>query len=43
MKNYLLFGLLILSGCASNSGVVLIGPDTFMVSRQAATGGPGRP
>ena len=38
MKKYLLFGLLILSGCASNSGVVLIGPDTFMVSRQAATG-----
>lgn len=29
----------LLSGaCASNSGVVPIGPDTFMVSRQAATG-----
>lgn len=27
-----------LIGCASNSGVVSIGPDTFMVSRQAATG-----
>jgi hypothetical protein len=27
-----------LVGCASNSGVVPIGPDTFMVSRQAATG-----
>jgi hypothetical protein len=27
-----------LSGCASNSGVVPIGKDTFMVSRQAATG-----
>mgnify|MGYP003659175510 CR=1 FL=1 len=26
------------SGCASNSGVVAIGEDTFMVSRQAATG-----
>lgn len=30
--------LLILAGCASNSGVVPIGPDTFMISRQAATG-----
>lgn len=27
-----------LSGCAANSGVAPIGPDTFMVSRQAATG-----
>jgi PEGA domain-containing protein len=27
-----------LARCASNSGVVPIGPDTFMVSRQAATG-----
>lgn len=27
-----------LFGCALNSGVVPIGPDTFMVSRQAATG-----
>ena len=26
------------AGCASNSGVVSIGPDTYMVSRQAATG-----
>jgi len=38
MKKYLLVSLLALSGCASNSGVVSIGPDTFMVSRQAATG-----
>lgn len=29
---------LLLSACASNSGVVPIGRDTFMVSRQAATG-----
>ena len=29
---------LILAGCAANSGVVPIGPDTFMVSRQAASG-----
>ncbi len=27
-----------LAGCASNSGVRPVGPDTFMVSRQAATG-----
>jgi hypothetical protein len=27
-----------LSGCATNSGVVPMGPDTFMVSRQAASG-----
>jgi hypothetical protein len=33
-----LFTPLILFGCASNSGVVPIGPETFMVSRQAATG-----
>lgn len=29
---------ILLAGCASNSGVIPIGPDTFMVSRQAATG-----
>ena len=29
---------LLLIGCASNSGVVPMGPDTYMVSRQAATG-----
>ncbi|WP_208636834.1 hypothetical protein [Caballeronia ptereochthonis] len=29
---------LALQGCASNSGVVAIGQDTYMVSRQAATG-----
>jgi len=27
-----------LIGCASNSGIVIIGPDTFMASRQAASG-----
>lgn len=27
-----------LAGCAANSGVVPIGQDTYMVSRQAATG-----
>lgn len=30
--------VVMLAGCASNSGVVRIGPDTYMVSRQAATG-----
>jgi Short C-terminal domain len=29
---------LIFAGCASNSGIMPIGKDTFMVSRQAATG-----
>ena len=29
---------ILLAGCASNSGVVPIGSDTYMVSRQAATG-----
>lgn len=29
---------IILSGCAANSGVIPIGQDTYMVSRQAATG-----
>lgn len=28
----------LVTGCASNSGVVPIGTDTYMVSRQAATG-----
>jgi hypothetical protein len=30
-----------LAGCASSSGIVPIGPDTFMSSKQAATGFPG--
>lgn len=38
MKKCLLLGLAIISGCASNSGVIPIGTDTFMVTRQAATG-----
>ena len=39
MKKVIYSALVILvTGCASNSGVVSIGPDTFMVSRQAATG-----
>lgn len=39
MKNTVLFlATLPLIGCASNSGVIPIGKDTYMVSRQAATG-----
>ena len=39
MKKEICCALAILvTGCASNSGVVRTGPDTFMVSRQAATG-----
>ena len=34
----LLFVIIIFSGCAIHSGVVPIGQDTYMVSRQAATG-----
>lgn len=37
-KVVLAVSALTLAGCASNSGVVRIGPDTYMVSRQAATG-----
>ncbi len=32
---------LLLIGCAANSGVVPIGNDEFMISKQAATGFPG--
>jgi len=39
MKRAILFVMaMLLSGCAINSGIVPIGKDTFMVSRQAATG-----
>lgn len=37
MKSFL-FLVVLLAGCASNSGIVPIGTDTYMVSRQAATG-----
>ncbi len=33
-----LIPLLLVAGCASNSGVIPMGNDTFFVSRQAATG-----
>ena len=38
MKKIIIAGVIFLAGCASNSGVLPIGQDTFMVSRQAATG-----
>ena len=38
MKVKPLLFVLILSGCASNSGIVPMGNDTYMVSRQAASG-----
>lgn len=38
MKKLLFIFALLLAGCASNSGVVPMGQDTYMVSRQAATG-----
>src|SRR5262249_33159730 len=40
-RHYLLLsvaGAIFLAGCPANSGVIPIGQDTFMVSRQAATG-----
>lgn len=38
LKRILVSSTIILAGCAINTGVVQIGRDTFMVSRQAATG-----
>ena len=38
MKNTAVMVLLIMNGCAANSGVTAMGTDTFFVSRQAATG-----
>jgi hypothetical protein len=38
MNYALLAFVLILSGCAANSGIIPMGNDTYMVSRQAASG-----
>lgn len=38
LKYYVLPVLAILTGCAQNSGIIPMGNDTYMVSRQAATG-----
>ena len=41
-QSLLTFGfLLVLTGCASHTGVVSIGKDTFMIAKQQATGFPG--
>lgn len=32
---------LALSGCASHTGIVSMGPDTYMIAKQQATGFPG--
>jgi hypothetical protein len=40
MKNLILIGMaaMALSACATDSGVVRMGPDTYMISKQAASG-----
>jgi hypothetical protein len=38
MKYLPIAAIFVLFGCASNSGIVPMGNDTYMVSRQAATG-----
>jgi hypothetical protein len=38
MKSALITTSILIVGCASNSGVAPMGGDSFMVSRQAATG-----
>jgi hypothetical protein len=38
MRKLIIAFTVLVAGCASNSGVIPIGQDTYMVSRQAATG-----
>lgn len=38
MKSLIFVTSLALTGCASNAGVVPTGPDSYLVSKQAATG-----
>ena len=38
MRTMLAFVFISVAGCASNSGIVQMGSNTYMVSRQAATG-----
>jgi len=38
MKYIIVLIIAALTGCASNSGVIATGADTYLVSRQAATG-----
>ena len=41
MRHSIGLALLALGGCASHTGVVSMGQDTFMIAKQAATGLPG--
>jgi hypothetical protein len=42
IQTMLTFGVfVVLTGCASHTGVVPMGKDTFMISKQQATGFPG--
>ena len=38
MKNLFVLAVVLVAGCASNSGIVQMGSSTYMVSRQAASG-----
>lgn len=38
MKRIAVVCMIVLAGCAANTGVIPIGQETFMVARQAATG-----
>ena len=38
MKLLVIFVLVLLGGCASNSGVIALGNDSFIINEQAATG-----
>jgi hypothetical protein len=38
VKKLAVFAAFAVTGCASNSGVVAMGPDTYFISKQAATG-----
>jgi hypothetical protein len=38
MKYSILYIFFLLTGCAQNSGIIPMGGETYMVSRQAATG-----
>ncbi|MDD2856509.1 MAG: hypothetical protein PHU01_13350 [Desulfuromonadaceae bacterium] len=41
MKKLLVLTVAILTGCASHTGIVQIGKDSYMVAKQQATGFPG--
>lgn len=41
MKIILSIAVLALTGCASHSGIISVGQDTYMIAKQQATGFPG--